>query len=296
MVGYMKINRKLWTALFCTMALGSTAMAADWSDSLQQLAKNIPAVQDVLNAATGTTTQPASTTTTTTTTPTTTAPLPTTEQPTAGTTAPAVQAQHLEVVLLIDKSGSMKGLEKNTVDGYNSMLAKERKLTIPTDVTTILFSSDRQVLANRKPISQVPDMTLDSYQPRGATALYDTVATAIDTTKAVKGINDAGSKVLFVIITDGLENYSQQYDQEKMKAKIAEQEKDGWEFVFIGANMDAEKEADTIGIKKENAVTYENSEQGVQANYQAVSQMVHSLANTSTLAGSPWKNSIVKGK
>jgi hypothetical protein len=102
-----------------------------------------------------------------------------------------------------------------------------------------------------------------------------------------KGINDAGSKVLFVIITDGLENYSQQYDQEKMKAKIAEQEKDGWEFVFIGANMDAEKEADTIGIKKENAVTYENSEQGVQANYQAVSQMVHSLANTSTLAGSP---------
>lgn len=176
------------------------------------------------------------------------------------------------------------------------MLAKERKLSVPTNVTTILFSSDHEILADRKPISEVPDMTLDAYKVRGATALYDTIGNAIAKTEAVKGIDDTGSKVLFVIITDGLENYSQTYDQEKIKKMIDVQEEKGWEFVFIGSNMDAEKEADTIGIKKENAATYENSKQGVQANYQAVSQMVHSLATTSSLVGSPWKNSIVPGK
>ena len=190
----------------------------------------------------------------------------------------------------------MKGLEEDTVKGYNSMLDKERKLSVPTNVTTILFSSDHEILADRKPISEVPDMTLDAYKVRGATALYDTIGNAIAKTEAVKGIDDTGSKVLFVIITDGLENYSQTYDQEKIKKMIDSQEEKGWEFVFIGSNMDAEKEADTIGIKKENAATYENSKQGVQANYQAVSQMVHSLATTSSLVGSPWKNSIVPGK
>ena len=272
------------------MGLGSTAvMAANWTDTLQQLAKSVPAVGQVLKGTEIQTTVPGiAATTETTTTQSGTEP--------AGTAKPAVQASHLEVVLLIDKSGSMKGLEEDTVKGYNSMLAKERQLSVPTNVTTILFSSDHEILADRKPISEVPDMTLDSYKVRGATALYDTIGDAIEKTEAVKGIDDTGSKVLFVIITDGLENYSQTYDQEKVRKLIDAQEEKGWEFVFIGANMDAEKEADTIGIKKENAATYENSEKGVQANYQAVSQMVHSLAATSSLVGSPWKNSIVPGK
>lgn len=266
-------------------------MAASWTDTLQQLAKSVPAVSQVLKETGISSTVPVSGTAATTGTT-------TTQSGTEpdGTEKPAVQASHLEVVLLIDKSGSMKGLEEDTVKGYNSMLAKERKLSVPTNVTTILFSSDHEILADRKPISEVPDMTLDAYKVRGATALYDTIGNAIAKTEAVKGIDDTGSKVLFVIITDGLENYSQTYDQEKIKKMIDVQEEKGWEFVFIGSNMDAEKEADTIGIKKENAATYENSKQGVQANYQAVSQMVHSLATTSSLVGSPWKNSIVPGK
>lgn len=277
----MKQHLKVMAALACLMGLGSTAvMAASWTDTLQQLAKNVPAVGQVLKGTEIPATVPG---------------IAATTEP-AGTAKPAVQASHLEVVLLIDKSGSMKGLEEDTVKGYNSMLAKERQLSVPTNVTTILFSSDHEVLADRKPISEVPDMTLDSYKVRGATALYDTIGNAIEKTEAVKGIDDTGSKVLFVIITDGLENYSQTYDQEKVRKLIDAQEEKGWEFVFIGANMDAEKEADTIGIKKENAATYENSEKGVQANYQAVSQMVHSLATTSSLVGSPWKNSIVPGK
>ena len=288
----MKQHLKVMAALACLMGLGSTAvMAASWTDTLQQLAKSVPAVSQVLKETGISSTVPVpgtAATTGTTTTQSGTEP--------AGTEKPAVQASHLEVVLLIDKSGSMKGLEEDTVKGYNSMLAKERKLSVPTNVTTILFSSDHEILADRKPISEVPDMTLDAYKVRGATALYDTIGNAIAKTEAVKGIDDTGSKVLFVIITDGLENYSQTYDQEKIKKMIDAQEEKGWEFVFIGANMDAEKEADTIGIKKENAATYENSEKGVQANYQAVSQMVHSLATTSSLMGSPWKNSIVPGK
>ncbi|WP_158570665.1 vWA domain-containing protein [Megasphaera sp. AM44-1BH] len=286
----MKQHLKIMAALACLMGLGSTAvMAANWTDTLQQLAKSVPAVGQVLKGTEIQTTVPGiAATTETTTTQSGTEP--------AGTAKPAVQASHLEVVLLIDKSGSMKGLEEDTVKGYNSMLAKERQLSVPTNVTTILFSSDHEILADRKPISEVPDMTLDSYKVRGATALYDTIGDAIEKTEAVKGIDDTGSKVLFVIITDGLENYSQTYDQEKVRKLIDAQEEKGWEFVFIGANMDAEKEADTIGIKKENAATYENSEKGVQANYQAVSQMVHSLAATSSLVGSPWKNSIVPGK
>lgn len=288
----MKQHLKVMAALACLMGLGSTAvMAASWTDTLQQLAKSVPAVSQVLKETGISSTVPVpgtAATTGTTTTQSGTEP--------AGTEKPAVQASHLEVVLLIDKSGSMKGLEEDTVKGYNSMLAKERKLSVPTNVTTILFSSDHEILADRKPISEVPDMTLDAYKVRGATALYDTIGNAIAKTEEVKGIDDTGSKVLFVIITDGLENYSQTYDQEKIKKMIDAQEEKGWEFVFIGANMDAEKEADTIGIKKENAATYENSEKGVQANYQAVSQMVHSLATTSSLIGSPWKNSIVPGK
>lgn len=288
----MKQHLKVMAALACLMGLGSTAvMAASWTDTLQQLAKSVPAVSQVLKETGISSTAPVpgtAATTGTTTTQSGTEP--------AGTEKPAVQASHLEVVLLIDKSGSMKGLEEDTVKGYNSMLAKERKLSVPTNVTTILFSSDHEILADRKPISEVTDMTLDAYKVRGATALYDTIGNAIAKTEAVKGIDDTGSKVLFVIITDGLENYSQTYDQEKIKKMIDAQEEKGWEFVFIGANMDAEKEADTIGIKKENAATYENSEKGVQANYQAVSQMVHSLATTSSLMGSPWKNSIVPGK
>lgn len=288
----MKQHLKVMAALACLMGLGSTAvMAASWTDTLQQLAKSVPAVSQVLKETGISSTVPVpgtAATIGTTTTQSGTEP--------AGTEKPAVQASHLEVVLLIDKSGSMKGLEEDTVKGYNSMLAKERKLSVPTNVTTILFSSDHEILADRKPISEVPDMTLDAYKVRGATALYDTIGNAIAKTEAVKGIDDTGSKVLFVIITDGLENYSQTYDQEKIKKMIDAQEEKGWEFVFIGANMDAEKEADTIGIKKENAATYENSEKGVQANYQAVSQMVHSLATTSSLVGSPWKNSIVPGK
>ena len=284
----MKQHLKVMAALACLMGLGSTAvMAASWTDTLQQLAKSVPAVGQVLKGTEIQTTVPGIAATTETT---------TTGTEPAGTTKPAVQASHLEVVLLIDKSGSMKGLEEDTVKGYNSMLAKERQLSVPTNVTTVLFSSDHEILADRKPISEVPDMTLDSYKVRGATALYDTIGNAIEKTEAVKGIDDTGSKVLFVIITDGLENYSQTYDQEKVRKLIDAQEEKGWEFVFIGANMDAEKEADTIGIKKENAATYENSEKGVQANYQAVSQMVHSLATTSSLVGSPWKNSIVPGK
>ncbi len=288
----MKQHLKVMAALACLMGLGSTAvMAASWTDTLQQLAKSVPAVSQVLKETGISSTVPVpgtAATTGTTTTQSGTEP--------AGTEKPAVQASHLEVVLLIDKSGSMKGLEEDTVKGYNSMLDKERKLSVPTNVTTILFSSDHEILADRKPISEVPDMTLDAYKVRGATALYDTIGNAIAKTEAVKGIDDTGSKVLFVIITDGLENYSQTYDQEKIKKMIDVQEEKGWEFVFIGSNMDAEKEADTIGIKKENAATYENSKQGVQANYQAVSQMVHSLATTSSLVGSPWKNSIVPGK
>lgn len=282
----MKQHLKVMAALACLMGLGSPAvMAASWTDTLQQLAKSVPAVSQVLKETGISSTVPVPGTAATTGTTT-----------TQSGTEPAVQASHLEVVLLIDKSGSMKGLEEDTVKGYNSMLDKERKLSVPTNVTTILFSSDHEILADRKPISEVPDMTLDAYKVRGATALYDTIGNAIAKTEAVKGIDDTGSKVLFVIITDGLENYSQTYDQEKIKKMIDAQEEKGWEFVFIGSNMDAEKEADTIGIKKENAATYENSKQGVQANYQAVSQMVHSLATTSSLVGSPWKNSIVPGK
>lgn len=294
----MRYYKKIGAALCCALSLSLPALAANpWQDALNQILEQVPAVGTALKNTSGAGVVPITGSTGT-------APAQTGE--TTGTTtgtAPAepvkpaapVAAKELDVVLVLDKSGSMKGLEKNTIDGYNTMLAKERKLSVPTEVTTVLFSSNYEILTDRQPIAQVSDMSEDTYTVRGATALYDAVGMAIDKMDAVKGIHDPGHQVIFVIITDGLENYSQKYDQEQIKKKIDAAQEQGWEFVFIGANMDAEKVASDLGIKEENAATYENSEKGVQANYKAVSQMVESLARTSSLVGSQWKNSIVRG-
>ncbi len=191
----------------------------------------------------------------------------------------AEKPTHIELVLVIDKSGSMSGLESDTIGGFNSMIEKQKKLGVGVNVTAVLFNDKRQLLYDRRQILGVRPMTAQEYETGGTTALLDAVGDTILRMQRVEGIEAKGTKVIFVIITDGLENASTEFTREKVKRMISDrQEKAGWEFVYLGANIDAAEEADAIGVDRANAVTYKNTHTGVRANYDAVSAYVKEAA------------------
>ena len=147
-----------------------------------------------------------------------------------------------ELAFILDKSGSMHGLEKDTIGGFNSMLDKQKAAEGECRVTTVLFDSSCTVLHDRIDIAAVRPMTDEDYCAGGSTALLDAVGTTIDKIRNVqKNSAEEGraEKVLFVIITDGMENSSREYSLRNVRSMIEEQRKNGWEFVFLGANIDA---------------------------------------------------------
>ena len=165
-----------------------------------------------------------------------------------------------ELVFILDKSGSMSGMEKDTIGGFNAMIKKQKTLDGKVYVSTILFSNFSEVLHDRKSLEEIESLTEKDYQVGGCTALLDAIGGAI---KHIGNIHkyarkeDVPIRTLFVITTDGMENASREYHSKQIKDMIRRQEeKYGWEFLFLAANIDAVETADSIGIRKERAANY----------------------------------------
>lgn len=205
---------------------------------------------------------------------------------------PAEKPERIELVLVLDKSGSMQGLESDTIGGFNSMIKKQKALDVPVRVTAVLFNDKTDVLYESRSIHSVHALTEKEYEVGGTTALLDAVGSTILKVDQ-KGDVKKGTKVIFVIITDGMENASTEFTKTKVKQMISDkQEKSGWDFIYLGANIDAAAEAGAIGVKKANAVTYRNTESGVRANYDAVSAYVKEAAEMGAVASSKWRSHV----
>lgn len=182
-----------------------------------------------------------------------------------------------EVVFILDRSGSMSGLEADTIGGFNSLIEKQKKEEGDAYISTILFDDRQEVLYDRVPIRKVEPMNDKQYYVRGCTALLDAVGGAI---KHIKNIHkyareeDVPEKTLFIITTDGMENSSREYTYEKVKKLIEKQKKKDWEFLFLGANIDAVETAGRFGIGANRAVNYHSDSAGTKLNYQVLSKAV----------------------
>lgn len=185
-----------------------------------------------------------------------------------------------EIVFILDASGSMRGLEDDTVGGFNSLIEKNREEPGEATVSTILFSNDSRVLHDRIDIREVPRLTRRDYRCYGCTALLDAVGGAIKHVDLVQRVLPAGlraDRVLFVITTDGMENVSLRFTYPQVKRMIESHREDGWEFLFIGANIDAAAEAGRLGISTERAAGYVADERGTEVLYEAMSAAVTSV-------------------
>lgn len=201
-----------------------------------------------------------------------------------------------ELVFILDRSGSMAGLEADTIGGFNAMTQKQRKEPGEALVSTVLFDNETQVIHDRVPLDKVPALTQKEYYVRGCTALLDAVGGAIHHIGNVHKYareEDRPEKTLFVITTDGMENASRRYTYDKVKAMIEHQrEKYGWEFLFLGANIDAAREAARFGIRADRAANYHADHIGTEVIYEAVSEAVCQVRNCAAPLSADWKRKI----
>lgn len=183
-----------------------------------------------------------------------------------------------EMVFILDRSGSMCGLEKDTIGGFNSMIKQQKQAEGSAVVSTVLFDDEIKVLHDRVAIDKIREMTDEDYFTCGCTALLDAVGGAIHHIGNIHKYarnDDVPEKTIFVIITDGLENSSRRYNLAKVKKMISRQkEKYGWEFLFVGANIDAVHTAGAMGIQEDNAVDYVADSEGTEVVYSVLSETV----------------------
>ena len=188
----------------------------------------------------------------------------------------------VEVVFIMDRSGSMSGLEEDTIGGFNSMLKKQKEESGNIIWSTVLFDHISEVVHDRVPVDRVEELDSDTYYVRGSTALLDAVGGAIHHIGNVHKYareEDRPAKTLFVITTDGMENSSVIFDYRRVKRMIERQQtKYGWEFIFLGANMDAVDVAGRIGIRAERAARFHNDKVGIATNFHAVSESVSMMS------------------
>ncbi len=200
-----------------------------------------------------------------------------------------------ELVFILDRSGSMSGLESDTIGGYNSMMKKQKLEEGKTYVSTVLFDDYSEVLHDRIDLMSVPKITNKEYYPRGCTALLDAIGGAIHHIGNVHKYarkEDVPSKTLFIITTDGYENASKKYTYQKVKQMIERQkEKYGWEFLFLGANIDAVATAKQFGINEDRAVQFHSDKQGTQVNYHAMNKAVSNFRKNRKI-NDDWKADI----
>ena len=186
-----------------------------------------------------------------------------------------------ELVFILDRSGSMAGLEDDTIGGFNAMLAKQKAEAGEALVSTVLFDNETEVIHDRVDVQKIADLTRKEYYVRGCTALLDEVGGAIHHIGNVHKYareEDRPEKTLFVITTDGMENASRRYTYDRVKAMIQRQKETyGWEFLFLGANIDAVQEAARFGIDADRAANYHADTLGTEVIYASVNQVVCDL-------------------
>lgn len=190
----------------------------------------------------------------------------------------------LDVIFLLDRSGSMHHCIEDTIGGYNSYLDKQRK-DKNTLITTVLFDDKYEILHNRVEIDKVKDITKEEYYTRGCTALLDAIGESITTMEKSKS-----DKALFVITTDGLENASHKYTKEQIKEMI--QGHPNWEFIYIGANIDSYAEASSIGIRKNNIANYKKTKEGVRNLFGAINDATCQMQECSSINNANWKRKL----
>ncbi len=199
-----------------------------------------------------------------------------------------------ELVFILDRSGSMSGLESDTIGGFNGMLRKQKQQEGDCFVTTVLFDNESSVLHDRLPLRDVPEMTEKDYTVRGCTALLDAVGDAI---KHVKKIHryaraeDVPEHTIFVITTDGMENASHRYRADEVRRMIEQQKECGWEFLFLGANIDAIGAAKSIGIDEDRAANYLADSEGTENVFYSLSEAVCGFRCSAALP-KRWKKKI----
>lgn len=200
-----------------------------------------------------------------------------------------------ELVFILDRSGSMQGLESDTIGGFNSMIEKQKQQDGDCYVSTVLFDDESEVLYDRVKLESIPKMTERDYSVGGSTALIDAIGGAI---RHIGNIHkyarpeDVPEHTMFVITTDGYENASRRYSAPQVKRMIERQKaKYGWEFLFIGANIDAVETAARYGIGKDRAVNYNADGEGTQILYESVSRAVGNLRANAPI-GTDWSEEI----
>lgn len=200
-----------------------------------------------------------------------------------------------EMVFILDKSGSMGGLESDTIGGFNSMIQKQKLVDGKAIVSTVLFNHMSDVVHNRVDITEVQELTQREYNVGGSTALLDAIGRSVRKIREVYAETlkeERPEKVIFVITTDGMENSSREFTYPKVKEMIEEvQQKYNWEFLFLGANIDAVREAARYGIREDRAVRHHSDSVGTSKNYETIND---AMTNLRTFKGidKNWKNKI----
>ena len=201
-----------------------------------------------------------------------------------------------ELVFILDRSGSMSGLESDTIGGFNSLINKQKKEDGESYITTILFDDKVERIYDRMSIQQVNKMTTKEYYVRGCTALLDAIGSTIEHISTIHKYirkEDVPSKTMFIITTDGMENASHQYTYAQIKKLIEQKKELGWEFLFLGANIDALETANKFGIEKDRAVNFHNDSEGIALNYECINEAVTSIRACKTMSAN-WKDRIDK--
>ncbi len=200
-----------------------------------------------------------------------------------------------EIVFILDRSGSMSGLEADTIGGFNSMIEKQKKTEGEALISTVLFDSTSEVLYDRINIRTIRPMTDNDYTVRGCTALLDAIGGAIHHVGIVHKYarpEDVPEHTLFVITTDGMENASRFYTSDRVKQMIERQkQKYGWEFLFLGANIDAVETARHFGIGADRAVNYHSDSAGTRLNYEVLNEAICAVRSSAPLDAG-WKKRI----
>ena len=194
--------------------------------------------------------------------------------------------ENLDLIFVMDRSGSMSGSEDDTIGGFNSFIKREKDKNLNTHVTTILFDDQYEVLYKRKPISEVGELTREEYWVRGCTALLDAIGKTINTLD-----KEIDNKVLFVIMTDGMENSSHEFSKEQIRNLIDNHK---WEFLYIGADIDSYSEAGHLGIMKSRVANYKKSKQGFDEVFNSVEDATVHLRAYDNLDSSDWNRRLKK--
>ena len=200
-----------------------------------------------------------------------------------------------EIVYILDRSGSMHGLEADTIGGFNGMIEKQRKEGLKAVVSVSIFDDKNEIVVDREDLSKVPELTSEVYYTRGCTALFDAVGemiSRVDDSRKSLSKDECPSRTMFIITTDGMENASHEFSGKAVKSLIEAHKQLGWEFLYLGANIDAAAEAEKIGIGADRAVRFHADSKGIRKNMEVLADSVVEFANCEAPLSADWKKRI----